>query len=133
MTCLGTGVEVTGSDCEPWLGICGEVTGFVPRRMRWTVRLDVGYSTLVRTDQIESTCKPTMKDALRPLQALAWASASLSHGNGDCPVFALAPDLLEAIASIAMAANPPVTLWARFLQSQHKALQGHATLSAPEH
>ena len=109
-------VEVVGGDCGPWRGICGEVAGFVPRRQRWTIELDVGHSTLVRTDQLAATARPPLKLALRQLQVLAWAKSSISQAS-----FAhrLPLDLTEEIAGY-LPQNPPITLWARFLAAEYR-------------
>ena len=45
-------VEVVGDDCGPLAGLCGEVTGYLPDRQRWTVMLDVGHSAAARTNQL---------------------------------------------------------------------------------
>jgi hypothetical protein len=51
-------VEVVGDDCGPLLGMCGEITGYLPERGRWTLKLDVGRNTAARTDQLRLTDKP---------------------------------------------------------------------------
>eukprot|EP01043_Picozoa_sp_COSAG02_P005824 COSAG02_NODE_160_length_32694_cov_18.496947_18_plen_318_part_00 len=51
-------VEVVGADCGPLAGMCGEITGFLPERGRWTLKLDVGRDAAARTDQLRLTDKP---------------------------------------------------------------------------
>ena len=51
-------VEVIGSDCGPLTGMCGEITGYLPERGRWTLKLDVGRDAAARTDQLRLTDKP---------------------------------------------------------------------------
>jgi hypothetical protein len=51
-------VEVIGADCGPLAGMCGEITGFLPERGRWTLKLDVGRDAAARTDQLRLTDKP---------------------------------------------------------------------------
>ena len=109
-------IEVVGEDCGPLAGLCGEVVAFVPRRQRWTIELDVGYSTLARTDQLAPTERPPLKPALRQLQVLAWAKSSVSRAS-----FAhlLPLDLAESIAGL-VPQNPPIMLWAHFLGAEYE-------------
>lgn len=55
-------VEIVGADCGPLVGMCGEITGYLPERQRWTLKLDVGRDAAARTDQLKLTDKPKPED-----------------------------------------------------------------------
>ena len=76
----------------------------------WAIELDTGHSTTVRAQQIRPTQQAKSARNLQELQALAWATGSLTLGS---PVFAMSLDLVEMVA--AGLGNPSLAVWARFL------------------
>lgn len=57
--------------------MCGEVTGYLPQRQRWLVKLDAGPSTAARADQLRPT------DKAKPEAASAGARDQCLCSGGD--------------------------------------------------
>ena len=51
-------VVIVGEELGKLNGECGEITGFLPDRNRWGVKLDIGPSTAARAGQLRLTDRP---------------------------------------------------------------------------
>ena len=110
-------VEITDPACGLTMGMRGEIVGCNPSDSArcsyiycWAIELDTGHSTTARAQQIRPTQQAKLARNLQELQALAWATGSLTLGS---PVFAMSLDLVEMVA--AGLGNPSLAVWARFL------------------